>query len=91
MTKYWNYIEGTTTVGYADNLVCNLRQSQIEPKESGAITLKEAKRREAAYFPILCSQIESKEQVKYLGVILDKNLTFDAHVKHILKKNITLH
>ena len=30
--------------------------------------------------------IEAVNEVKYLGIILDKNLNFDNHVKHICKK-----
>lgn len=65
---------------------------ELAPKKSEAVILTTKRKVKAIEFNVMGTVIVPKDAIKYLGVWLDKSLSFKEHVKHIeikVRKTLT--
>ncbi|KAL1464107.1 hypothetical protein WDU94_003785 [Cyamophila willieti] len=76
---------GVFLTAYADDLAVSV----LAPEKSEAVLLIGRKRCGPIHIHIDGKEIVTKERVKYLGVILDQQMTFGPHVAHVADKATT--
>ena len=68
------------------NKFLNERELQLSIAKTEAILLVGRKKHREMHFVLAGENITPKEEVKYLGIVLDKMLNFKRHLKSVIKR-----